>query len=145
MASTRISELPQATSVTATDVIPIVNNDVTKKITLNLLSSSLTPSVGTFLPLSGGRINGNLTVTGNVSASSGLTVGNSTAPSDLYVSVDGNVGIGTELPSAKLTISGSVSARSSSFIFSALPTSPTGLPQGSLWVDTANGNVLKIV
>jgi hypothetical protein len=43
-----------------------------------------------------------------------------------------SIGIGTVNPTSKLCIVG-------------LPTSSAGLKAGDIWVDTANGNVLKIV
>ena len=35
--------------------------------------------------------------------------------------------------------------RGNVLVLTALPTSATGLPSGSIWVDTANANVLKKV
>lgn len=139
MASIRISELPEAFSLNRSlDIIPIVANDVTSKVSLNTLSTFLSSPNGfnTFLPLTGGRITGSLTVTQTITAVNGITVGNSTSPSDFFVSSNGNIGIGTENPNTKLTVIGSISAVSTSIIFKDLPTSSVGLEPGSLYVES---------
>jgi hypothetical protein len=50
----------------------------------------------------------------------------------LVITSSGNVGIGNTTPGSRLSVNG-------------LPSSSSGLTQGDIWVDTANGNVLRIV
>ena len=130
MANVKITELPIASALnTITDVIPVVNNNITKQITIDKI-------------LANGSIAGNLNVTGVLSAANGINIGNPTGVSDLFVSSTGNVGIGTETPNAKFTVVGSISATSATIVFNNLPSSAAGLPTGSLYKDSG---FLKIV
>jgi len=130
MASIRITELPAATQLNGfTDVIPVINNNITKKISINKI-------------LANGGVDGDLSVTGALTATGGFSVGNTTGISDFYISSTGNIGIGTENPNSKLTVVGSISAVSTTIVFSNLPTSAAGLPTGALY--NASG-FLKIV
>jgi hypothetical protein len=131
MANVKITELPIASALnTITDVIPVVNNNITKQITIDKI-------------LANGSIAGNLNVTGVLSAANGISIGDPTiGASDLFVSSTGNVGIGTETPNAKFTVVGSISATSATIVFNNLPTSAAGLPTGSLYKDSG---FLKIV
>ena len=130
MANVKITDLQEVFSLNGgADVIPVVNNNSTRKITINRI-------------LANGSISGNLTVTGVLTASNGISTGNSNAVSDLFVSSTGNVGVGTESPNAKLTVVGSISATSATIVFNNLPTSAAGLPTGSLYKESG---FLKIV
>jgi hypothetical protein len=130
MANVKITELPIASALnTITDVIPVVNNNITKQITIDKI-------------LANGSIAGNLNVTGVLSAANGINIGNPVGVSDFFVSSTGNVGIGTESPNAKFTVVGSISATSATIVFNNLPTSAAGLPAGSLYKDSG---FLKIV
>ncbi len=130
MASVKITELPTATSLNGlVDVIPVINNNITKKITINKI-------------LANSGVDGNLSVTGALTATGGFTVGSPSGVADFYVSSTGNIGIGTEIPNSKLTVVGSISAVSTTIVLSNLPTSAAGLPVGALY--NASG-FLKIV
>lgn len=121
MANVKITELPIASSLNViTDVIPVVNNNITKQITIDKI-------------LANGSIAGNLNVTGVLSARNGVNIGDTAGISDFFVGSTGNVGIGTETPNAKFTVVGSISANSATIVFSNLPTSAAGLPTGSLY------------
>ena len=82
--------------------------------------------------ISGGSISG---VT--LSASS-LEVGNTSATADLYVGANGNVGLGTEAPTEKLSVVGNISATGT--VSAAAPTQDSHLTTKS-YVDSANSDL----
>lgn len=63
--------------------------------------------------------------------------------------ITGRVGIKTSSPNQDLTVVGNISAtnqiQATTIILNNLPTTPVGLPAGSVWRDIPAGNVLKIV
>lgn len=71
MADQKISQLSATVTPSLSDVFPIVNQNQTRKISLQNLSSQLSSiHSSAFLTLSGGTVSGNLTVNGRLSASS---------------------------------------------------------------------------
>ena len=69
-----------------------------------------------FLPISGGIIDGDLSVTGSISAKNGLQIDGGGLSTSLYVE-SGKVGINTETPNEALTVVGSISTNSSIYAF----------------------------
>jgi hypothetical protein len=71
------------------------------------------------------------------------------SPGGISWTTSGNVGIKTTTPNTDLTVSGTISAsnivQASRLILNNLPTSPTGLPSGSVWRDILGNNALRIV
>jgi hypothetical protein len=86
MASTKISALPAASTLTGAETIPLVQGGVTKKVTTDQFLTAANPSyTGT---LTGG--------TGVVNLGSG----------QFYKDASGNVGLGTVSPTQRLTVEG---------------------------------------
>lgn len=102
MANRKISELIEATSISGTDVLPIVNGGYTQKVKVDTLAEVTNEYTrANFLPLSGGSITNNLSVDQTFEVGTGLTV--------LFVS-GSKVGINTETPNEALTIYGNISS-----------------------------------
>jgi hypothetical protein len=98
-----------------------------------------------FIPTSGGHITGNLFVTSSVNISGNIIIQNdlivgASQDTTLYVE-NKKIGINTEIPNHTLTVVGSISS-TGNVIFSNLPTLSSGLPKGSIYVESG---VLKIV
>ena len=98
-----------------------------------------------FIPISGGYIKGNLFVTSSVNISGSCIIQNDliigTALDTTLFVEDKKIGINTEIPNHALTVVGSISS-TENVIFSNLPNSSSGLPKGSIYIDSG---FLKIV
>ena len=71
----KISQLPPVVVPLSSDVLPVVNDGLTRKITIdNVNSFARSYTHANFLPLSGGTITGNLGVSGNLDVGSDVTV-----------------------------------------------------------------------
>lgn len=114
MADLKISQLPSATTLAGTEVMPIVQAGVTDKITVDNLLSRLTaapPAIGTTTPAAAKFTDltstGN-TILGDVSTDT-LNVGNNGIVKD----ANGNVGIGASPNLATLVIAGNLTGGTS--------------------------------
>ena len=102
MANRKISELIEATSISGTDVLPIVNGGYTQKVKVDTLTEVTNEYTrANFLSLSGGTVTTGLSVNEIFKVGTGLTV--------LFVS-GSRVGINTETPNEALTVYGNISA-----------------------------------
>jgi hypothetical protein len=71
----KISQLPPVVVPLSSDVVPVVNDGLTRKITLHDVNSfGRAYTHANFLPLSGGTITGNLGVNGNLDVGSDVTI-----------------------------------------------------------------------
>lgn len=102
MANRKISELIEATSISGTDVLPIVNGGYTQKVKVDTLAEVTNEYTrANFLSLSGGTVTTGLSVNEIFEVGTGLTV--------LFVS-GSRVGINTKTPNEALTVNGEISA-----------------------------------
>ena len=102
MANRKISELIEATSISGTDVLPIVNGGYTQKVKVDTLAEVTNEYTrANFLSLSGGTVTTGLSVNEIFEVGTGLTV--------LFVS-GSRVGINTKTPNEALTVYGNISA-----------------------------------
>lgn len=118
MATIRISQLAEITSVTSDDVFVINDGDVnTRKITYSNLTAGLVPKVGDT------NMTGDLTVSGTV------TAGDLDIASGFFTidTEQGRIGIGTNAPEQTLDVNGGVMVRSGNYVRFMSPTNQTGI------------------
>ena len=70
MANKKITELTEATSIIGTDILPIVNGGITKKVNADTLALFVNDFANNkFFALSGGTVSGSISASGVISAS----------------------------------------------------------------------------